>query len=190
MRSCPPQDTLTTVLLHGVSNMLTQACAVCLNMQSKVMSCEHCRELFSTLGSLQVSSPGRQKGSTEPTDEEKDGLKEQLREMELELAQTKLQLVEAKCRIQVSCTFQRLWFMINNEGEPEEKCSSDLNNQCLLLLPSPLQELEHQRGVLMNEMQATKNSWLSKTLGSLKSSTSSSSPSMSQAPSSPKEGPA
>uniref|UniRef100_H2RUQ0 RAB GTPase activating protein 1 like n=1 Tax=Takifugu rubripes TaxID=31033 RepID=H2RUQ0_TAKRU len=95
--------------------------------------------------------PGRQKSSTEPTDEEKDGLKEQLREMELELAQTKLQLVEAKCRIQ---------------------------------------ELEHQRGVLMNEIQATKNSWLSKTLGSLKSSTSSSSSSMSQAPSSPKEGPA
>ncbi|XP_056894659.1 rab GTPase-activating protein 1-like isoform X2 [Takifugu flavidus] len=120
-------------------------------VRSKVMSCEHCRELFSTLGSLQVSSPGRQKSSTEPTDEEKDGLKEQLREMELELAQTKLQLVEAKCRIQ---------------------------------------ELEHQRGVLMNEIQATKNSWLSKTLGSLKSSTSSSSSSMSQAPSSPKEGPA
>lgn len=112
-RSWPPQDTLTRALLHRVSNVLTQACAVCLNMQSKVMSCEHCRELFSTLGSLQVSSPGRQKSSTEPTDEEKDGLKEQLREMELELAQTKLQLVEAKCRIQVSCTFQRLWFLIN-----------------------------------------------------------------------------
>ncbi|XP_044056379.1 rab GTPase-activating protein 1-like isoform X1 [Siniperca chuatsi] len=120
-------------------------------VRSKVMGCEHCRDLFSTLGSLQASSPGRDKTSTEPLDEEKDGLKEQLRHLELELAQTKLQLVEAKCRIQ---------------------------------------ELEHQRGVLMNEIQAAKNSWLSKTLGSLKSSASSSSSSTSQTPSSPKEGPA
>lgn len=66
------------------------------------MGCEHCRDLFSTLGTLQTSSPGRDKTSTEPLDEEKDGLKEQLRTLELELAQTKLQLVEAKCRIQVS----------------------------------------------------------------------------------------
>ncbi|XP_054459509.1 rab GTPase-activating protein 1-like isoform X2 [Anoplopoma fimbria] len=120
-------------------------------VRSKVMGCDHCRDLFTTLGSLQASSPGRDKTSTEPLDEEKDGLKEQLRHLELELAQTKLQLVEAKCRIQ---------------------------------------ELEHQRGVLMNEIQAAKNSWFSKTLGSLKSSSSSSSSSTSQTPSSPKEGPA
>ncbi|XP_059196844.1 rab GTPase-activating protein 1-like isoform X1 [Centropristis striata] len=120
-------------------------------VRSKVMGCDHCRDLFTTLGSLQASSPGRDKTSNEPMDEEKDGLKEQLRHLELELAQTKLQLVEAKCRIQ---------------------------------------ELEHQRGVLMNEIQAAKNSWFSKTLGSLKSSASSSSSSTSQTPSSPKEGPA
>ncbi|XP_039983700.1 rab GTPase-activating protein 1-like isoform X3 [Xiphias gladius] len=120
-------------------------------VRSKVMGCEHCRDLFSTLGTLQASSPGRDKASTEPLDEEKDGLKEQLRQLELDLAQTKLQLVEAKCRIQ---------------------------------------ELEHQRGVLMNEIQAAKNSWFSKTLGSLKSSASLSSSSTSQTPSSPKEGPA
>ncbi|XP_028260598.1 rab GTPase-activating protein 1-like isoform X2 [Parambassis ranga] len=120
-------------------------------VRHKVMGCEHCRDLFSTLGSLQASSPGSDRTSSEPLDEEKDGLKEQLRQMELELAQTKLQLVEAKCRIQ---------------------------------------ELEHQRGVLMNEIQAAKNSWFSKTLGSLKSSASSSSSSTSQTPSSPKDGPA
>lgn len=40
-------------------------------------------------------------GGAEETDEEKEGLKSQLREMELELAQTKLQLVEAECKIQV-----------------------------------------------------------------------------------------
>ncbi|XP_061739462.1 rab GTPase-activating protein 1-like isoform X2 [Nerophis ophidion] len=120
-------------------------------VKSKVTGCEHCRDLFSTMGSLQVSSPGHDKACSEPLDEEKDGLKEQLRQMELELAQTKLQLVEAKCRIQ---------------------------------------ELEHQRGVLMNEIQAAKNSWFSKTLSSLKSSASSSAGSSSQSPSSPKEGPA
>ncbi|XP_039983699.1 rab GTPase-activating protein 1-like isoform X2 [Xiphias gladius] len=70
-------------------------------VRSKVMGCEHCRDLFSTLGTLQASSPGRDKASTEPLDEEKDGLKEQLRQLELDLAQTKLQLVEAKCRIQI-----------------------------------------------------------------------------------------
>ncbi|XP_024919866.1 rab GTPase-activating protein 1-like isoform X2 [Cynoglossus semilaevis] len=123
-------------------------------VRSKVMNCDHCKDLFSTLGNLQTSSPG-DKASSEPLDEEKDGLTEQLRHLELELAQTKLQLVEAKCRIQ---------------------------------------ELEHQRGVLMNEIQAAKNSWFSKTLGSLKNSASSSSSSSSSStfttPSSPKEGPA
>uniref|UniRef100_A0A673YHY1 RAB GTPase activating protein 1 like n=1 Tax=Salmo trutta TaxID=8032 RepID=A0A673YHY1_SALTR len=34
-----------------------------------------------------------------------------------------------------------------------------------------MQELEHQRGILMNEIQAAKNSWFSKTLGSLKTPT-------------------
>lgn len=67
------------------------------------MNCDHCKDLFSTLGNLQTSSPG-DKASSEPLDEEKDGLTEQLRHLELELAQTKLQLVEAKCRIQVSST--------------------------------------------------------------------------------------
>uniref|UniRef100_A0A8C7RUY1 Rab-GAP TBC domain-containing protein n=1 Tax=Oncorhynchus mykiss TaxID=8022 RepID=A0A8C7RUY1_ONCMY len=40
-----------------------------------------------------------------------------------------------------------------------------------------MQELEHQRGILMNEIQAAKNSWFSKTLGSLKTVTGSSLPS-------------
>lgn len=82
---------------------LMPVCA-CVPLQSKVMGCDRCRDLFTTLGSLQASSPGRDHTSTEPMDEEKDGLKEQLRHLELELAQTKLQLVEAKCRMQVSNT--------------------------------------------------------------------------------------
>ncbi|XP_069497208.1 rab GTPase-activating protein 1-like isoform X5 [Ambystoma mexicanum] len=35
-----------------------------------------------------------------------------------------------------------------------------------------IQELEHQRGALMNEIQAAKNSWFSKTLNSIKTATS------------------
>lgn len=50
---------------------------------------------------MKVASTAKD-GSDEDTDEEKETLKNQLREMELELAQTKLQLVEAECKIQVT----------------------------------------------------------------------------------------
>lgn len=85
---------------HGAN--LRCVCA-CRPLQSKVQSCERCRDLFSSAGSLQAASPSRHKTSTEPLDEEKDELKVQLRQLELELAQTKLQLVEAECKIQVRC---------------------------------------------------------------------------------------
>ncbi|XP_066453606.1 rab GTPase-activating protein 1-like isoform X4 [Eleutherodactylus coqui] len=98
-------------------------------VKAKVMSCSHCSEIFSKEGSAQGSS-GDKTGDRE--DDEKDSLMKHLREMELELAQTKLQLVEAKCKIQ---------------------------------------ELEHQRGALLNEIQAAKNSWFSKTLNSIKTAT-------------------
>lgn len=65
----------------------------------KVEGCEKCGELFSKEGSLRVVSVAKE-GSEEELDEEKESLKYQLREMELELAQTKLQLVEAECKIQ------------------------------------------------------------------------------------------
>lgn len=64
------------------------------------MACKHCSEIFSKEGALKVSAVTTDNKGIE-TDEEKDVLKKQLREMELELAQTKLQLVEAKCKIQV-----------------------------------------------------------------------------------------
>lgn len=65
----------------------------------KVEGCEKCSILFSKEGRLKVLSTPKE-GSEEDTDEEKEALKNQLREMELELAQTKLQLVEAECKIQ------------------------------------------------------------------------------------------
>uniref|UniRef100_A0A3B4CJV8 Rab GTPase-activating protein 1 n=1 Tax=Pygocentrus nattereri TaxID=42514 RepID=A0A3B4CJV8_PYGNA len=65
----------------------------------KVEGCEKCSVLFSKEGRLKaVSAP--KEGSEEEADEEKEALQAQLREMELELAQTKLQLVEAECKIQ------------------------------------------------------------------------------------------
>uniref|UniRef100_A0A671PIU8 Rab GTPase-activating protein 1 n=1 Tax=Sinocyclocheilus anshuiensis TaxID=1608454 RepID=A0A671PIU8_9TELE len=68
-------------------------------IRMKVEGCEKCSILFSKEGRLKVIST-RKEGSEEDTDEEKEALKNQLREMELELAQTKLQLVEAECKIQ------------------------------------------------------------------------------------------
>ncbi|XP_020654211.3 rab GTPase-activating protein 1-like isoform X3 [Pogona vitticeps] len=116
-------------------------------LKGKVMACKHCSELFSKEGTLKVPAVPRESPGAE-TDEEKDALKKQLREMELDLAQTKLQLVEAKCKIQ---------------------------------------ELEHQKGALMNEIQAAKNSWFSKTLNSIKTATGTQPLQQPQLSSSPKE---
>lgn len=63
--------------------------------------CEKCSSLFNKEGRVRATVTTAPAGGPEETDEEKEGLKNQLREMELELAQTKLQLVEAECKIQV-----------------------------------------------------------------------------------------
>lgn len=68
--------------------------------QGKMMTCKHCSDIFSKEGTLKLAAISREDQGIEP-DDEKDSLKKQLRELELELAQTKLQLVEAKCKIQV-----------------------------------------------------------------------------------------
>lgn len=68
-------------------------------IRKQVEVCERCREIFNKEGALKISISVKE-GSEEETDEEKQELKDKLREMELELAQTKLQLVEAECKIQ------------------------------------------------------------------------------------------
>ncbi|XP_014346117.1 rab GTPase-activating protein 1 isoform X1 [Latimeria chalumnae] len=68
-------------------------------IRQKVEGCDRCRELFSKEGTLKIITSAKE-DSNQDTDEEKESLKNQLREMELELAQTKLQLVEAECKIQ------------------------------------------------------------------------------------------
>ncbi|XP_074763091.1 rab GTPase-activating protein 1-like isoform X1 [Athene noctua] len=117
-------------------------------VKGKVMACKHCSEIFSKEGTLKLPAVSTENKGIE-TDDEKDALKKQLREMELELAQTKLQLVEAKCKIQ---------------------------------------ELEHQRGALMNEIQAAKNSWFSKTLNSIKTAAGTQPVQQPQQPLPPREG--
>ncbi|XP_038192055.1 rab GTPase-activating protein 1 isoform X5 [Arvicola amphibius] len=68
-------------------------------IRQKVDDCDRCRDFFNKEGRVKGTSSA--KGvSDEDMDEEKEALKNQLREMELELAQTKLQLVEAECKIQ------------------------------------------------------------------------------------------
>uniref|UniRef100_A0A668A2H5 RAB GTPase activating protein 1 n=1 Tax=Myripristis murdjan TaxID=586833 RepID=A0A668A2H5_9TELE len=69
-------------------------------IRSKVEGCEKCSGLFNKEGRVRAAVGTAPPGGPEETDEEKEGLKNQLREMELELAQTKLQLVEAECKIQ------------------------------------------------------------------------------------------
>ncbi|XP_011480180.1 rab GTPase-activating protein 1 isoform X2 [Oryzias latipes] len=69
-------------------------------IRSKVEGCEKCSSLFNKEGRVRATVTTAPAGGTEETDEEKESLKNQLREMELELAQTKLQLVEAECKIQ------------------------------------------------------------------------------------------
>lgn len=97
-------------------------------------------------------------------DEEKEGLKNQLREMELELAQTKLQLVEAECKIQVS------W-------EPSAGSAIPPPAQALIQIQPTwrlflsLQDLEHHLGLALNEVQAAKKTWFNRTLSSIKTVT-------------------
>ncbi|KAL6090976.1 hypothetical protein STEG23_015529, partial [Scotinomys teguina] len=69
-------------------------------VKGKMMACQHCSDIFSKEGALKPAAISREDQGIE-ADDEKDSLRKQLREMELELAQTKLQLVEAKCKIQL-----------------------------------------------------------------------------------------
>ncbi|XP_056444847.1 rab GTPase-activating protein 1 isoform X3 [Gadus chalcogrammus] len=68
-------------------------------IKARVDGCEKCSVLFNKEGRVRLATgPLGAMGPEES--EEKEDLKNQLREMELELAQTKLQLVEAECKIQ------------------------------------------------------------------------------------------
>ncbi|KAL2097904.1 hypothetical protein ACEWY4_007111 [Coilia grayii] len=67
-------------------------------IKSKVIGCERCCKLFRMDGTLQQED-SRSLPMPLPC-KERDMLQDQVRELERELAQTKLQMVQAKCRIQ------------------------------------------------------------------------------------------
>ncbi|XP_070968306.1 rab GTPase-activating protein 1-like [Oncorhynchus clarkii lewisi] len=108
-------------------------------LRNAVLACSRCRQALDSLV-MEGFEPGQQRDQeTEPDqqttgtreqDQEKVCLSDQVTELEKELAQTKLQMVEAKCKIQ---------------------------------------ELEHQKGVLQRDLQTARNSWLSKTVSSIRS---------------------
>ncbi|KAM9341047.1 rab GTPase-activating protein 1-like [Symphorus nematophorus] len=120
------------------------------SLKSAVKACSHCQHIEESdkqstadqdsaeTDSDGMTELGRKEESKSPrmeeqrrNDQEKEYLKVQIRDLEQELAQTKLQMVEAKCKIQ---------------------------------------ELEHQRGILANDLQEAKNSWISKAFTSLRTS--------------------
>uniref|UniRef100_A0A8P4KAA9 RAB GTPase activating protein 1-like 2 n=1 Tax=Dicentrarchus labrax TaxID=13489 RepID=A0A8P4KAA9_DICLA len=93
------------------------------SLKSAMKACARCRHV------VELDEPSPTTQDTWRDNQEKESLKAQIRELEQELAQTKLQMVEAKCEIQ---------------------------------------ELEHQRGILANDLQEAKNSWISKAFTSLR----------------------
>uniref|UniRef100_A0A8K9V780 RAB GTPase activating protein 1-like 2 n=1 Tax=Oncorhynchus mykiss TaxID=8022 RepID=A0A8K9V780_ONCMY len=95
-------------------------------LRNAVLACSRCRQALDSL----ETEPDQQTTGTREQDQEKVCLSDQVTELEKELAQTKLQMVEAKCKIQ---------------------------------------ELEHQKGVLQRDLQTARNSWLSKTVSSIRS---------------------
>ncbi|XP_037603379.1 rab GTPase-activating protein 1-like [Sebastes umbrosus] len=123
------------------------------SFHNKVRACSRCRRVIESFEPSTPTSPttaaatgirwtiepvweeddeGLKKAEqAEKNDLEKESLKAQITELEQELAQTKLQMVEAKCKIQ---------------------------------------ELEHQKGILTNDLQDAKNTWISKAFTSLQTS--------------------
>ncbi|CAN0249007.1 unnamed protein product [Lampetra planeri] len=121
-------------------------------IRATLRACGHCSGAFHEDGRVRgggteaeeeaagaVTSDGHAAGllaAAVPVPEE--GIQSHLREMELELAQTKLKLVEAECRIQA-------------------------------------RDLEHELSGALSEVQASRRTWLNRTLSSLKTTTTTSS---------------
>ncbi|XP_068195325.1 rab GTPase-activating protein 1-like isoform X1 [Antennarius striatus] len=102
------------------------------SLKSTISVCSRCRCAVDSVESA-TAPEGTAKPSREQRrdQQEKEALKIQIRKLEKGLAQTKLQMVEANCKIQ---------------------------------------ELEHQKGILANDLQEAKNSWISKAFTSLRPS--------------------
>uniref|UniRef100_I3K9J0 RAB GTPase activating protein 1 like n=1 Tax=Oreochromis niloticus TaxID=8128 RepID=I3K9J0_ORENI len=162
------------------------------------------KELLTTKQRL-VETEEEKKRHEEETAQLKEVFRRELEKAELEIKKTSAIIAEYKqiCS-QLSTRLEKQQAATKEECKLGDLPSPKENHSCMrdqktfehsrassgLCSITPIKDLtlEHQRGVLMTEIQANKNSWFSKTLGSLKSSASSSSSSTSQTPSSPKEG--
>ncbi|XP_034380979.1 rab GTPase-activating protein 1-like [Cyclopterus lumpus] len=112
-------------------------------LKSAAACCSRCRRLVEPdepTGGRGATEPGREEDAGGPGGaavqrrrdaREKESLRAQTRELEQDLAKTKLQMVEANCKIQ---------------------------------------ELQHQKGVLANDLREAKNNWISKAFTSLRPS--------------------
>ncbi|KAM6912370.1 rab GTPase-activating protein 1-like [Xenentodon cancila] len=98
----------------------------------------HGSETAAETEGLELTEQSREEHSADPShgdqrrEDQEESLRAQIRELEHELARTKLLMVEANCKIQ---------------------------------------ELEHQKGVMANNLQEARNSWISKAFTSLRTST-------------------
>ncbi|CAN9502435.1 unnamed protein product [Ophioblennius macclurei] len=114
------------------------------SLKNATASCAHCQGVIEsntsqdTADDQATTEKSKAENNATPTPEglrrdsqEKESLKAQIRELERDLAQTKLLMVEAKCKIQ---------------------------------------ELEHDKGILANDLQEAKNNWISKAFTSLRTS--------------------
>ncbi|XP_049596873.1 rab GTPase-activating protein 1-like [Syngnathus scovelli] len=113
------------------------------SLKIAVMACPNCRHHMAEYQEGETSPshdnntvPNWERRHSDPTEaelrrenQERASLKTQIRKLEKELAQTKLQVVEANCKIQ---------------------------------------ELEHERGILANDLKDAKNNWISKAFTSLR----------------------
>uniref|UniRef100_A0A672P4K9 RAB GTPase activating protein 1 like n=1 Tax=Sinocyclocheilus grahami TaxID=75366 RepID=A0A672P4K9_SINGR len=137
------------------------------------------KELLNTKQRL-VETEEEKRRQEEETAQLKEVFRRELEKAELEIKKTTAIIAEYK---QV-CPSQKSGFKLERVSLVKTKVSfySYVTVTLMLFVHVLHQELEHQRGVLMTEVQAAKNSWFSKTLGSLKNSASN------QSPSSPKEG--
>ncbi|KAK3087405.1 hypothetical protein FSP39_005477 [Pinctada imbricata] len=95
-------------------------------IRAQVKSCDICSKMFTADGKVQLPEP---KVDPEKLNPKVVDLERQIRELELELAQTKLALVEAQCKTQ---------------------------------------DLTHQLNAAQTEVQASKNTWFTKTINSIK----------------------
>lgn len=92
----------TDVHIYGRVTMVSG----CSRSQAAARACPHCQHLTESSAPPTAAQDSEdhemnQDSPKQMQEEEKESLKAQIRELEQDLAQTKLKMVEAKCRIQV-----------------------------------------------------------------------------------------